>query len=356
MTFQDPAPLTSSASDPKTLSGGAASPETLKVVANDGSQHYYPQRQVYTQPAPSSSSSSPPIQKRDSALATSDTATVASDTDDAAISASSKAQFRAPVNPRLPTGYVHPMPTLLKPGVGVGEVRCHYDRQRSGLLHCTNGYSYALIAPEAYAGVSSDQKASSSSSSSPAPSGPGSAAAMGVGPVGSGDPYHYALTASGVPPPGPRSKFCGEGIKGTDWWDDGRSKYAGSEERWSKSGVASTGTEAHAACATCGSGPRAAYGQGQGQAQAESSGEKKPKQVKRAVSAPGGHGPEAVSVPIHIPLYWDGTNVVSPPGYRSQFDVGVDYPLDPDTEVVPVPINIAALVTPDGTMALLPVN
>ncbi|KAF9959008.1 hypothetical protein BGZ72_010448 [Mortierella alpina] len=403
ITSQDSMPLTSSATDPKaqSLSGGQASPETIKVVANDGSQHYYPQRQVYTQPAPSSSSS-PPIKKRDSALATSDTATVASD--DAATSASSKAQYRAPANPRLPTGYVYPMPSLLRPGVGVGEVRCHYDRQRSGLLHCTNGYSYTIIAPEPYADASSDQTVSSSSSSSPmkkpstekrssgasaavpqeatqaasqggaatmsqgslvacpcqtaksgsskvpikkrslapinenapnpapAPaasgikSGSGSPAAMGVGGIGSGDPYFYAPITSGVQSPEPRR------VKGKDWWDAfgeesdfdadelGRSKYAGSSEEKmrSKPGVASTGTEARAACATCGSGSRAAYGQGQ--AHAESAGKKKSKQAKRAVSAEGGCGPEAVSVPIHIPLFWDGKNVISPPGYKGQFD------------------------------------
>ncbi|CAO3569676.1 unnamed protein product [Mortierella alpina] len=476
---QDPSALTSSASDHKaqSLAGSAVSPETIKVVANDGSQHYYPQRQVYTQPSPATSSSSsslPPVQKRDSVLATSDTATVAAgtntvtdtDTVDPTISAFSKAQYRALVNPRLPTGYVYPMPTLLRPGVGVGEVRCHYDRQRSGLLHCTNGYSYALIAPTADVGASSDQAASASSSStsssstsssssakkssaekrssaagaaapqgapqstsqgtsesgvaasmnqassslacpcqsgkpgsneapmkkrsmaptvesaanqaaSGAKSGPGSAAAMGVGPVGSGDPFYYAPTTSGAQSSEPRGKFCGdEGVKGTDWWHalsaesafgadgQGRSKYAGSEAMWGKSGTASTGTEPRAACATCGSGSKAASGQGkrQGQGQAhtqvESPGKKtkKPKQVKRAVSAPGGHGPEAVSVPIHIPLLWDGTNVVSPPGYGDQFDAGREYPLDADTEVVAVPINVAALVAPDGTMTLLPLN
>jgi len=78
--------------------------------------------------------------------------------------------------------------------------------------------------------------------------------------------------------------------------------------------------------------------------------------VKRAVSAPGGHGPEADAVPIHIPLLWDGTRLVSPPGYGGEFDAGREYPLDADTEVVAVPINIAALVAPDGTMTLLPLN
>ncbi|KAF9949145.1 hypothetical protein BGZ70_001912 [Mortierella alpina] len=436
MTTQDPSALTSSVSNPKaqSVAGGTVSLETIKVVANDGTQHYYPQRQVYTQPSSSTSSSSsslPPVQKRESVLATSETATVATDTDtdtdtdDPAISASSKTQYCAPVNPRLPTGYVYPMPTLLRPGVGVGEVRCHYDRQRSGLLHCTNGYSYALIAPKADVGASSDQTATSSSSTasssasssssakkpwaekrssaaekpgssevpkkkrsmaptgetapnpaaSGAKSGPGSAAAMGVGPVGSGDPFYYAPTTAGVESSEPRSKFCGEGaMKGTDWWHafgaesasgadgQGRSKYAGSETMWGKSGAASTGTEARAACATCGVGTKAGYGQGHGQgqaqAQAEGSGKKtkKTKQVKRAVSAPGGHGQDAVSVPIHIPLLWDGTKVVSPPGYGGQFDAGVEYPLDADTEVVAVPINIAALVAPDGTMTLLPSN